>query len=280
MIPASRTVGPADAPHTAWVLHGILGSGNNWRAFARRLAARAPGWRLRLIDLRNHGESGPAPPPQTLSACADDLWELSASLDERPAMVIGHSFGGKVALRFAEQAGQLGSTGPGSLQQVWVLDATPGPWPGDPEDDAEVVAVIGALEAMPQPLARRDAVADALRARGFSDMLAAWMTTNLRRTADGYRWRFDLAAVREMIADYFVQDLWPVLDAPGPDLRFDVVRAGRSDRWSAGELARFAAMPKDCAVHLHLLPDSGHWVHVDAPEALLELLAPSLHSLD
>ncbi|RME20698.1 MAG: alpha/beta hydrolase, partial [Deltaproteobacteria bacterium] len=63
MIPASRTVGPDDAPRSAWVLHGILGSGNNWRAFGRRLVERAPGWKLRLVDLRNHGDTGPAPPP-------------------------------------------------------------------------------------------------------------------------------------------------------------------------------------------------------------------------
>ncbi|RME22310.1 MAG: alpha/beta hydrolase, partial [Deltaproteobacteria bacterium] len=225
---------------------------------------------------RNHGDTGPAPPPQTLTSCADDLWELSASCGERPAAVIGHSFGGKVALRFAEQAGQLGSTGPGALQQVWVLDAAPGPWPGDPEDDAEVVAVIRALESIPQPVQRRDEVAEALRARGFSPTLAAWMTTNLRRTPDGYRWRFHLPAVREMIADYFVQDLWPVLEDPAPGLRIDVVRAERSDRWTDDDLARFAALPADGAVHLHRLPDSGHWVHVDAPEALIAMIAPSL----
>ena len=106
-------------------------------------------------------------------------------------------------------------------------------------------------------------------------MLASWMTTNLRRTPDGYRWRFDLPAVREMIADYFVEDLWPVLDAPGPGLRIDVVRAERSDRWTDEELDRFARLPDDCAVRLHLLPDSGHWVHVDAPDALIDILAPS-----
>lgn len=275
MIPAVQVVGPADAPRTAWFLHGILGSGTNWRGFARRLVERAPGWKVVLVDLRNHGDSAGAPPPHTLERCADDLWELGAARDEHPHVLVGHSFGGKVALTYAEQAGRLGMTGPGGLERVWVLDAFPSPWPGDPEQDAEVVAVMRALRAIPLPLARREDVVPLLRAQGFSDTLARWMTTNLQRAPGGYTWRFDLDAAREMIADYFAQDLWPVLEHPGDGLHIDVVRAERSERWTDAELQRFAELPQDCATRLHLLPDSGHWVHVDAPEALLELMLPS-----
>lgn len=278
MIPAVQLVGPAGAPHVAWILHGILGSGTNWRGFARRLVDRAPGWRVVLVDLRNHGDSVPATPPHTLARCAEDLWELSAERGELPSVLIGHSFGGKVALTFAGLAGRLGATGPGGLEQVWVLDAFPSPWPGDPEQDAEVVAVMRTLRAIPVPLRRREEVVPLLRAQGYSEGLARWMTTNLRAGPDGYTWRFDLDAAAEMIADYFVQDLWPVIEYPGPGLRIDVVRAARSDRWTDDELARFADLPAGCATRLHVLPDSGHWVHVDAPDALLELLHPSFAS--
>lgn len=272
MIPAHHRTGPGNAPHTAWFLHGILGSGSNWRGFARRFVERNPGWSAVLVDQRNHGDSVGAPSPHTLSACADDLWELAGELGGPPQLLVGHSFGGKVALTFAGQAGRLGATGPGALERVWVLDAFPGPWPGRPEDDAEVVAVIGALSRIPQPLAAREDVVSHLTAAGFSMGLARWMTTNLRHDGQGYRWRFDLVAVREMIADYFVADLWPVLDEPGPGLHIDVVRAEHSLRWSEQERARFAALPPDGPVRLHLLPDSGHWVHVDNPDGLMEMI--------
>ena len=34
-------------------LHGILGSGGNWRTFARRFVAARPDWAAVLVDLRN-----------------------------------------------------------------------------------------------------------------------------------------------------------------------------------------------------------------------------------
>ncbi|MEZ4466088.1 MAG: alpha/beta fold hydrolase [bacterium] len=50
-----------------------------------------------------------------------------------------------------------------------------------------------------------------------------------------------------------------------------VVRAGRSDRWDAATLQRLAAS----AVDVRVLPDAGHWLHVDDPEGLLALLDPT-----
>ena len=48
------------------VLHGILGSGGNFRTIARRLVAARPEYGFALVDLRHHGQSpgaGGGPPP-------------------------------------------------------------------------------------------------------------------------------------------------------------------------------------------------------------------------
>ena len=47
--------GDRGANKTMAFLHGILGSGSNWRSFAKRLVQDKPGWRALLIDLRKHG---------------------------------------------------------------------------------------------------------------------------------------------------------------------------------------------------------------------------------
>lgn len=251
--------GAPDAPRTAFVLHGILGSARNWRTFARELARRHPAWRLVLVDLRNHGDSRNAPPPHTLEACAADLAALAATLGVAPEAIVGHSFGGKVALAYARDHGE-------ALRTAWVLDAVPGPVD---LEDGEVDRVVAALRAIPMPVARRNDVHEALRARGFSEAISSWMTTNLAPAPAGYEWRFDLDAIAEMLASYERLDLWPFLRSTRLDIR--IVRAERSDRWTPTELAPFATAPAN--VRLVPLADAGHWVHVDNPEGLQVLLA-------
>ena len=98
------------------------------------------------------------------------------------------------------------------------------------------------------------------------------MTTNLRRTDAGLRWRFDLDAITALITDYFGLDLWDVLETPTTDLEIHVVRALKSDRWTPDILDRFDALSLGSDVTLHSL-DAGHWVHVDNPDGLLAMMA-------
>lgn len=100
------------ATRTAFILHGLLGSGRNWRTFARNLASTistsspSSDWRMILVDLRNHGRSAGIEGldrPHDMVNAASDLANLVKSEGWAwPDVVIGHSMGGKVALQFAE----------------------------------------------------------------------------------------------------------------------------------------------------------------------------------
>ena len=59
--------------------------------------------------------------------------------------MIGHSFGGKVALDYAFFAPQ---------SKIWML-SPPGTLDEKPEDQSEVIKVIAALRAVPMPLKRK-----------------------------------------------------------------------------------------------------------------------------
>jgi esterase len=244
---------------TVFILHGILGSGLNWWGFARRLARARPGLRLVLADLRCHGRSPPMEPPHTVDACAHDLLDLASEVG-MPDAVVGHSFGGKVALAYLRYA---------RPREIWSLDSPPGPLADRPGDRSEVANVISSLRAVPQPLERRKDLEDLLEGAGYSPAVASWMTTNLRRAGDGYVWRFDLPGVESLIRDYFGEDLWPVLQSPPPGTKIHVLRAENGGRWTEKSISR---LQWQCRARLHLLPASGHWVHVDNPEGLVSIL--------
>ncbi len=253
-----------DGERTVFVLHGILGSGRNWRSICRALATRRPEFRFVLVDLRNHGESSPAAPPHTLESCAQDLIGLGS-----PEVVIGHSFGGKVALTLAKSQ-------PPDLDRVVVLDAEPGRVEG--AAGAGVLSVISALRRVALPAQSRDSVRAALASHGLSAPIVAWLATSLRRTTDGWTWKYDLDAVDAMIADYFETNLWPWLSKGRNGPKIDLVRALQSDSWTASALAQFDRLPPASRVRLHELENAGHWLHIDNPAGLVELVVRIVES--
>ena len=244
-----------DAPHI-FLCHGILGSGQNWRSFARLLRKKLPNTGVALIDLRNHGKSQRGDPPHTIQSCAQDLIALTEKIGA-PKVIIGHSFGGKVVLEYAKQR---------EPNQTWVLDSPPGTLEEKPADQSEVLQVIEALEKVPTPLEKRKDLVDFLMMQGCTKAVAQWMTTNLLHTNAGYVFRFSLPIIRDLIFDYFRYDGWPLLVREDQDIH--IVQAQKSDRWSSLALDRLSKVRSS---HVHILPRAGHWVHVDNPVGLCNL---------
>ena len=268
-VPAHTLVGEPTAPKLALLLHGALGSGNNLRSLAVKLGKMRPEYCFCLVDLRHHGDSQGAPPPNTLEACAKDLAALSAVLGREPEVAIGHSFGGKATLMFAQLF-------PGKTRQYWILDSNPGTQ--DPDAGSEVIQVIQAIRSTTTPAADRAHVVSELTAQGLSSGTANWLATNLQREPRGYVWRFNLDAIYELMLDYFRVDLWPVLESGASDSDFRVVVAERSDRWAPENRARLQQLvSRSPAARLHVVPNAGHWLHVDNPGFLLELMGQNLY---
>jgi pimeloyl-ACP methyl ester carboxylesterase len=264
------------AEPAAWMLvfHGIFGSGSNWRTFARRLVGRRPRWGAVLVDLRMHGRSQGAPPPHTIAAAAGDVRALAGDLSaagRAPRALLAHSFGGKVAL--AARAGGL----PG-LEQTWIVDASPGRRLSGEGLRPQVVRVLELLEALPPRFSDRAAFVDDLTRRGLSTGIARWLAMNLEPRDDGYALRLDLPAVRALLEDYARTDLWDAVVDPAAPGEVHFVVAGRSDAIDPAARARLDAIASESPerVCVHDLPRSGHWVHVDALDALVELVAERL----
>ncbi|HEU5075081.1 MAG TPA: alpha/beta hydrolase [Polyangiaceae bacterium] len=261
------SVGNEQAPHVALVLHGVFGSGSNFRSLMKSLAAERHDWRFVLVDLRLHGRSLEARPPHSLAACADDLAELTRVLALSPAAVIGHSFGGKVALTYAERR-------PVGLSQVWVLDSYPGAH--RPAADHEVIRVLRSLEAVGRDFESREAFVDALLERSLTPGISQWLSQNLVREGERYWFRLDLRAIGELLDDYFQRDLWPVVEHPPPNVEVHLVVAERSRRLNDEARTRLSARADQRQVHRYTLPDAGHWLHVDNPNGLIALLRGGL----
>ena len=253
---------------TCFLLHGIYGSGRNWKTFATQLAAAVPGLEIVLVDLRNHGASQGAPPPHTIVECAKDLVALATHLGRNPEIVCGHSFGGKVALAYA-------TLRPVGLERLLILDSPAGR--GRPEEPTATEAgkVLTVMQRMPLPIASRAEAGRAIEQAGVAKGVAQWMATNLRaEPTGGYVWHFDLDALEAMLRNYREFDGYPLLESADRPFEIHYVRAGKSDRFTHDDIARLEALAAAGRIQLHVLPDAGHWLHVDDPDGLLRVLAP------
>ncbi|KAI8568655.1 hypothetical protein RHMOL_Rhmol02G0217300 [Rhododendron molle] len=217
-----------DPPPTAVLLHGILGCRKNWGTFARRLAHEFPTWQIvitqfLLVDLRCHGDSAAIKKrgPNTVASTALDILKLLGKLKLTPRVLVGHSFGGKVALSMVDQVAKPLAR----PVRVWVLDATPGKVRAGGDKEDHPFELISFLRTLPKQLRRcllekeREIVPDgneervtgldmllyfffvlsyslkvwkvaskrdvvvALERHGFSKDVAQWVVTNLRESS-------------------------------------------------------------------------------------------------
>ena len=248
-VEAGPGVGPGVGQRTPVVLlHGLFGSARNFGLVQKRLAGR---WRVIALDLRNHGASG-HDPDMSYAAMAADVADSLAALGAAPAAVIGHSMGGKVAMRLALDQ-------PALLRALVVADIAPRPYP------PHFAAIAAAMAGLPLAAGMTRAEADAALAGAVPD--AALRGFLMQNFLPGHPagWRIGLseiiAALEHEIGGWNAPAgaSWsgPTLVLTGA-LSDYVTAADRGPMRALFPAARFAALHR-----------AGHWLHADNPDGFL-----------
>ena len=231
------------------VMLGLFGSARNWASIARTLSDDC---RIYSLDMRNHGGS-PWMPSMTYEEMAGDAADFIAAQDLSGAVVMGHSMGGKVAMRLALEKPDL-------MKGLIVVDIAPVAYGHDMLD------YITAMQLMDlSGEQRRSELEEELRGEFDDPGVAAFLMTNLERANGGFQWRINLQAIS---AGMSAIGAFPVPNGgsyDGPALfiageNSAYIRADHHDRIS--EL-----FPNARTV---TIKDAAHWVHVDKPDAFVE----------
>ena len=240
----------------ALILHGLFGSGANWRTIARRLETRLE---CHLVDQRNHGRS-PHARSMTYPALATDVIAyLDAHRIDR-AGFIGHSMGGKTAMSLARLA-------PERVRWLVVADIAPERSPGDHQP------IVDALLSLPiDSLASRSG-ADAALSSSIPDAgLRQFLLRNLIFDGARLRWRIDLEAIAEALPDltgFPSTTPGPVYE--GPTL---FLRGEQSDYLTAQHEPRIRALFPSASIAT--IAAAGHWLHAEQPDAVTARIAQFL----
>lgn len=263
----------------ALFLHGMLGTGSNWRSFAKKVVTANPAWGAVLVDLRLHGGSREGfGPPHTIEAAANDLVHLEGALEGPVRGIVGHSLGAKVSMAYAKAKGA-------ELHRAVFVDGMPGERP-DARGSEYTMHVLGLMKARnARVFSSRDEFIASLTGEGIKRDMALWLAMNLRSQGDhrdaGYALGLDLPGLEGLLDDYFTLDLWPLFESVPAGVRWDAIVGGQSAVFLPEERERLmkCAAGSSGALRVHVIEKAGHWVHVDAPaetEAVLrEVFAPS-----
>ena len=228
----------AGAGRPVVLLHGLFGSARNLGGVQRALAA---GYRVIAMDARNHGASPHAAGADYPTMAADVLETMEAH-GAVPAVVVGHSMGGKTAMRLALDH-------PGAVSALGVADIAPVPYA------SRFRGYIAAMRALPDGLTRAEA--DTALAGAVPDSGVRTFLLQNFRPGETPPWRIGLGELADALPAI---EGWESVAAhfDGPTL---FISGDRSDyiKPEARSVIR-ELFPRARFVTLR---NAGHWLHAD-----------------
>ncbi|CAN5300146.1 alpha/beta fold hydrolase [soil metagenome] len=231
------------------ILHGLLGSLDNWQSHARSLSDMA---KVYIVDQRNHGRS-PHYPEHTYALMAEDLKEFMDEQGLAKASLLGHSMGGKTVLEFANRY-------PKMVDKMIIADMSARQYDWNYDDIFEALKYVKLDEV--------DNRGDAERMLGEKiqePSMLQFLLKSLDRNPNGsYEWKMNVEVLQKEFAEV-LRGIELKGEYPFPTL---IIYGGKSKYVQPADLEEFKKhFPKIETVNL---ANAGHWLHAEAPKEFLE----------
>ncbi|RIJ37315.1 alpha/beta fold hydrolase [Pontibacter oryzae] len=238
------------------ILHGLFGTLDNWATLAKRLAEH---YNVFLVDLRNHGRS-PHNEEHNYDAMADDVLRLVDELNIPTPAIMGHSMGGKVAMKYALKY-------PTRLTRLIVVDIAPKAYP--PHHDE----IIEALQSVDLSQATSRGEIDAQLAKSISEEdVRLFLMKNLYRKEDNtFGWRMNLDALEK---NY--EHIAAAITADVPFKKHALFIKGGRSGYIKQEDIYSNIEHLFTLVEVETISEAGHWVHAQAPDEVYDLVTTFL----
>lgn len=234
-------------------LHGLMGRGKNFSTIARGIAETTTSL---LVDLPNHGASCWTEGFDYIEMAdlvADEL--RSDFCATEPAVILGHSMGGKVAMILALRHPDL-------VNGLIVEDIAPVSSVGT----SEFVHLLGTLLRLDlDALKSRTDAQQKIKTDIDDPRVSGFLLQNLTRTDNGFAWEPNLQMLFDNLDD--------VMGFPNIDAVYDDVPV----MWMKGERSNYINDETEVSMR-KLFPmtrkvqirDSGHWIHSEQPQKFME----------
>jgi pimeloyl-ACP methyl ester carboxylesterase len=228
------------------VIHGLFGMSDNWNSLGRKFAKYC---RVHLIDLRNHGRS-PHSTDFNYDVMCEDLLEYILAHDIKKPILLGHSLGGKVAMKFAFSYAD-------KIDKLIIADISPREYNSDFHKN-----LLATLYKLPlEDFNKREEV-DTVLSTTFEDKgMRLFLLKNLYRNVNkDFAWRFNIEVLLEKVnniqgADY----VKGICDVPT-----HFVKGGASNYITTEDEIIINKHFSDFSIAT--IEGADHWLHAEKPE--------------
>lgn len=238
------------------ILHGVFGSLDNWLTIGKKLSES---FKIYLVDLRNHGDSF-HDEEFTYEAMAGDLVNFIKDEKIDNPVIIGHSMGGKVAMKF-------GVNHPELFDRLIIVDIAPRAYPPHHQNILKGLNSID-LKALKSRKEADEQLASYVPEPGERQFLLK----NLKREGENFTWKLNLPVITEKINN-IGEGLEDKLATDKPTL---FIRGENSDYITNKDNISIVAFFPNSEVKT--VKNAGHWVHAQNPEAVIELITGFVHN--
>lgn len=233
------------------ILHGLLGSLDNFQTIARELSHV---YRVWIVDLRNHGRS-PHTEEMSYELMAEDIKEFMKQYNIGHTHIVGHSMGGKVAMSFALKYPEM-------TNHLVVVDIGPKPYEGDH---------LPYIEAMMTTEASKYTTRKEVEAEIKKKIRSSWVVQvimkNLGRDENKeFIWRPNLQLLYDVYQDIMGSSLGDHTFSG----KTDFIKGAESDYIQEEDFNSYKEFFPNA--QLHIVENAGHMVHINQPEAFYHLL--------
>jgi esterase len=231
------------------ILHGLFGSSDNWLTFSRLLAAN---YKVYLIDQRNHGRS-PWSDEFNYEVMSADLMEFIETHHIEQPIIIGHSMGGKTAMRFAARY-------PEAFRKLMVVDIAPKYYRPHHQ---EILAGLHALDLA--SLQSRQQADEQLTQYVPELGVRQFLLKNLYRNEQQiFAWRINLPVI-----EHEIENVGEALVYTKPVHQPTLFLRGGQSHYVKDEDINLIRQIFPQAT-LETIPEAGHWVQAEKPKEFLE----------
>jgi esterase len=248
------------------ILHGLYGMSDNWISIARHFSSR---FEVFTVDQRNHGNS-PHSKEHSYESLANDIMGFLDSKKLEKPIFIGHSMGGKTAMKFV-------SLYPERVSHLIVVDIAPKSYKEIAKkrnDELSHHQILGSMCKLKINEANtREEIDEQLAKQIHSTRIRQFLMKNIDRDKNGnFKWQLNLQALWDNLDEIMHGANYEELMQSAPLSGFPVL-------FIKGQKSPYITEEDEEKIKwifpyadFQVIDNAGHWVHAEQTKKFIQTI--------